>query len=337
MKYPCRLSVGRALLITGVLLAAARPALAQDPGLAYPATSEASDQKNGSILVYNLYTSSLTSPEDTRISITNNSNNSAAFMRMFFVDGTTGFAANATMCLTSEQTVSFNASDTLPGLRGYLIAVAVDGVLGCPVAFNQLSGNAEVRLAGGQVGTLGAIAFSALYAGSFPGCDANSITAALPLNGVSYNAAPRALQVPDIASPADGSSLLVVNRLSGNLTNSMPGIGNVFGNLWDDSENEHGFADLLPRPQHVEQLSNTFPLTAPNFGTVIPTGRSGWMKFWSTSDIGLVGSQFLLRSQSSTKGKRTTTTISPRGGINLRHITLSPASVLTVPVGSPSC
>jgi hypothetical protein len=65
------------------------------------------------------------------------------------------------------------------------------------------------------------------------------------------------------------------------------------------------------------------------------------MKFWNTNDIGLVGSALTLRTSttSTVKGKRTTTATStaPRGGTNLRHITLSGTNTIIVPVGGPSC
>ena len=60
------------LVALGLMSAAA---LAADPGLTYPPTSEVSDQKQGSVLIYNIYTSGATSgnSQNTRINITNTS------------------------------------------------------------------------------------------------------------------------------------------------------------------------------------------------------------------------------------------------------------------------
>ena len=66
------LKLSRALLALFVLAALSTFALAADPGLLVPPTSEASDQKAGSILFYNTYTSGATSgnTQNTRINIT---------------------------------------------------------------------------------------------------------------------------------------------------------------------------------------------------------------------------------------------------------------------------
>ena len=63
------------MLILGAIVLFAAAALAADPGQPFPADSQISSQKAGSILIYNIYTSSTTSPaaENTRISITNTS------------------------------------------------------------------------------------------------------------------------------------------------------------------------------------------------------------------------------------------------------------------------
>ena len=77
----------QALLALSALVVMGTAALAADPGLTYPATSEVSDQKAGSILFYNFYTSSTSQPnrQNTRFNITNTSSTSAASVHLFFV------------------------------------------------------------------------------------------------------------------------------------------------------------------------------------------------------------------------------------------------------------
>src|SRR5690349_1218906 len=82
-----------------ILMSAA--ALAADPGLTYPPTSEVSDQKAGSVLIYNVYTSGATSgnSQNARINITNTSTSSAVAVHLFFVDGTSCSIADSFICL----------------------------------------------------------------------------------------------------------------------------------------------------------------------------------------------------------------------------------------------
>src|SRR5262245_27935891 len=180
----------QALLALFALVVLSASALAADPGLAYPATSEVSDQKAGSLLVYNFYTSGAAgNAQNTRINITNTNGLEAAFVHLFFVDGSGCAVADSFTCLTANQTTSFLASDVDPGVSGYIVAVASDGFIGCPLSFNFLIGDEYVKLSTGHQANLGAEAFSALFNGVLPGCDANSVTALLNFSGVAggYN------------------------------------------------------------------------------------------------------------------------------------------------------
>src|SRR5262249_43517171 len=131
------------------------------------------------------------------------------------------------------------ASDVDPGVTGYIVAVASDSFTGCPVSFNFLIGDEYVKFATGHFANLGAEAFAALFNGTIPGCDANSTTATLAFNGLAdgYNRAPRVLALENFASRADGNdTLLIINRLGGNLATGAAVIGALFGIVYDDAE-----------------------------------------------------------------------------------------------------
>ncbi|HZR80055.1 MAG TPA: hypothetical protein VFD92_03075 [Candidatus Binatia bacterium] len=310
-----------------VALASLAPAArAQDPGLAYPATSEMSDTKLGSVLFFNLYSSGIDpSVDETHFAITNGDGTNAQRVRIFLVDGATGSALSTPLCLGPNQTFGLNASQVDPGVRGWIIAVAVD-VNGCPLGTeaNVLSGLAHVKLAEGFRGTLPAVAVSSLFSGTLPGCDANSTTAALSFNGVSFNRLPRLASVDNFPSRADGTrQLLVVNRIAGNLGTTTSSIGKIVGNLWDDAESRHGYVMLAPASQLVAELMNGTPVTAPPMETVVSAGRTGWTRIRIFGgDIAHLGAVLFTP---------------PNGAMNLPTSTLSAASSLTMPVSAPGC
>ena len=328
-----------------VLMSAA--ALAADPGLVYPPQSEVSDQKAGSLLIYNVYTSGATSgnAQNARINITNTSTSSGAFVHLYFVaEGCS--IADSFICLTATQTASFLASDVDPGVTGYVVAVAVDGVNGCPAAFNWLIGDEYVKFTTGHAANLGAEAFSALWQGPgagpggagapvLPGCDANSVTASLAFNGtvVGYNQAPRVLAGSNVPSRADGNStILIVNRIGGNLGLGANTLGTLFGIFYDDAENSLSFS-FSGQCQFRGEFSNAFPRLTPRFETFIPAGRSGWYKIFSQSptDIGILGAQINFNQGANAQANAF------NGGHNLHKLTLSATNTYIVPVFPPSC
>src|SRR5262245_56782707 len=188
--------LSHALLALFALVVLAGSAFAQ--GSPYPQQSAVSDQKAGSILFYNYYTSDAANPgaRNTRINITNTRTTATAVVHLFFVQSTDCTAADNFICLTANQTASFLTSDVDPNTSGFLVAVAADQN-GCPAPLNFLIGDDYVKTATHQA-NLGAEAFAALF--SRPVCpapDTNSVV--LSLNGVesltsaNYNQAPRVL------------------------------------------------------------------------------------------------------------------------------------------------
>ena len=284
MKTSLRYTHALAALLA--LLVMTTAAFAGDPGQAFPPTSEASDQKAGSLLFYNAYTSSATNANthNTRINITNTSSTSAAFVHLFFVDGATCSVADSYICLTANQTASFLAADVDPGINGYIVAVASD-FDGIPTFFNYLIGDEYVKYASGHAANLGAIAFAKTSRETIVSAD--ETTAVLGF-GVNYNNAPRVVALDSFGSTADGNdTLLILNRVGGNLAISGATLGSLFGILYDDAETAFSFT-FAGGCQFRASISNTFPRTAPRVGSIVTTGRTGWLKIYSQADIGIL-------------------------------------------------
>ena len=311
-------------LLALVLLTGA--ALAQDPGTAFPATSEASDQKAGSLLYDNVYTSDATNPSnaDTRINITNTSAFSAIAVHLFFINSADCRAADSFICLTENQTANFQTSDLDPGTTGFIVAVATT-VDGFPVRFNFLIGDEYVKFATGHRANLGAVAFSKLNDAVLL-VPPDNVLAQLNLDGVMYNRAPRVVAVDNIPSRADGNdTLLILNAVGGDLSTSSTILGNLFGILYDDAETPLSFSSSA-NCQLRQSINNNFPRTAPRVETHIPSGRSGWMRINSSSGSAIVGS-VINRGMGDTAFS---------GGHNLHHLTLTTAA-LRIPIFPSNC
>jgi hypothetical protein len=323
LRYMHALSAMFALLLLSTA------AFAADPGAPFPATSEASDQKAGSLLFYNVYTSSATNSNttNTKVNITNSDDSRPAFVHLFFVDGSTCTVADSYICLTANQTASFLASDVDPGISGYIVAVATD-FNGLPTVHNRLIGDEYVKFATGHSANLGAIAFAKISQEVLT--NEEGTLAVLALNGVVYNRAARVLALDSIASRADGNdTLLILNRVGGNLATSAATLGPLFGILYDDAETAYSFT-FSGGCQFRGSISNTFPRTAPRVDSILTTGRTGWIKIYSQNPIGILGAAINLNANAGSKDSAF------NGGHNLHHLTLT-NETLIIPIFPPSC
>lgn len=305
---------------------------ASAPGLALPAASPASDNRPGSVLIFNLYTSSADGVrQNTRVNLTNTDASRAVTLHLFFVDGSTCQVADNFLCLTANQTASFLASDLDPATTGYLVAVAVDQN-GCPISFNSLIGDAYVKFASGHAANLAAQSVSAI-AGGLPLCDVNATTATLAFDGVSYSPLPHVLAADSVPSRADGNdTMLVLNRISGNLATGAGTIGNVFGILYDDGETPLSFSLASGACQLRGSISANFPRTTPRFDQFIPAGRSGYMKFWiSGGTAAMTGATINFNANAGGSSSAYSQ------GHNLHALTVTTSASITIPVFTPGC
>ncbi len=300
------------------------------PGTLANSTSPSSDQKMGSVLFYNLYSSSVdANRQNTRINLTNVNPSHSANVHLFFVDGSTCTVADSYICLTPNQTTSFLTSDIDPGTTGYLVAVATDDNC-CPINFNYLIGDEYVKMASGHAANLSAEAISAIAGRA--SCGENSSLAALNFDGVNYNVVPRALSLDHIPSRGDGNdTLLLLNRIGGDLSTGAATLTGIFGILYDDAEVAASFSVSPGACQFRSSLSNSFPRTAPRFEQFIPAGRSGWLKLFSQSDQGLFGAAITFNAGADANSGHF------NQGHNLHKLTNTATATITIPVFPPSC
>jgi hypothetical protein len=301
------------------LVGAGNLALAADPGTALPATSEASDQKPGSLVIYNYYSSDSANQNqrNTTLNITNTSVNRSVIVHFFFVTqncSVADFKSN----LTQNQTLSLSLSDVDPDVTGYVMAVA-ENAEGLPIAHNFLIGDLYFRDAEKSVG-LAAVSFAANWTAgaAIPSGSGASPSVSIQFNGQTggYNRLPVTVAMANFPSRAAGDrTMLILNSIGGDYsTEAGLGTRSVFGLLYDDMEQQQSFS-LSFNCQYARVLDDSNPRVVPRLSTAIPAGRTGWMKLYSTdSTRGLLGAMVIWNL---------TNGISNMGAHNLHHLTLS--------------
>ncbi len=144
----------------------------------------------------------------------------------------------------------------------------------------------------------------------------------------SYNKVPRVLADDSIPSRLDGNDTkLIVNRIGGNLVTGASTLGTLFAVIYDDAENT--FSTSFTGQCHLELSlgANNLPRVIGGWNALIPAGHTGWMKFWSTADIGILGAAINFNAGAS----------GFNGGHNLHKLTLSAAANYVIPVFPASC
>lgn len=297
-----------------------------------PPASEQSAQKTGSVLFFNLYTSNASDPahQNTRISLTNTNDTAPAYVHLFFVNSDTCGVSDVYTCLSANQTISFLASDMDPGVTGYIVAVAVNDLFGCPANFNYLMGDADVKLASGQQASLAAESIAAL-ADPPVLCNQFILQPRLAFDGVQYNRIPRTLAISNLVSIEDGNAtLLVLNRIGGDLSSSVEPLGKLAGWLYDEAEKRFSFT-AQGGCQLRQVLSNSFPRTSPRYGQIIPSGQTGWLKIWTGEDYGILGAAINFNPNAKSLPRPVI------GGQNLHKMSFTNTAYFIMPAIKPRC
>ena len=152
----------------------------------------------------------------------------------------------------------------------------------------------------------------------------------LKFDGVNYAFAPRLLALPNISSLADGNdTLLILNRLGGDLRTTATSLGEISGALYYDTGREFGFSISSTKRQFVSRLSNDFPRTITRYGDVIRAGRSGWMRLWLVDDAAILGAVINYNPGGGASAFN--------NGLSLRRLNFTPSAILTIPVFPPAC
>src|SRR5262249_40762843 len=126
-------------------------------------------------------------------------------------------------------------------------------------------------------------------------------------------------------------TMLVLNRIGGNLATGASTLTSVFGIFYDDAETGVSFTFNPGVCQFRSSLTNSFPRITPRFEQFVPAGRSGWLKLYSTSDAAILGAAINFNANASASADAF------NQGHNLHKLTLTSSAVFSIPVFPPNC
>ncbi len=288
------------------------------------AAARLGDQKPGSVLFYNLYTSSPTNRarEDTLITLTNTNPAETASVKLFLVSGSNCQTLRLEACLQPRQTLSFLASDIDPGVRGYIVVVAVDSA-GQPTQFNWLTGNAQVKLPSPLSGlpydaVLSAVAIAKRSSGSVPN---NGGVAEMIFNDSEYDRLPAhvvAEHVPSQFGNTNATTLMLYRPLA-NLAG-----GAVSGTIQVSADNDQGSRGSGSVSfSCYSQINVPLLQMQPPLNQFLPSGTSAWFNLSTADSLPLLAAQLNAGRFSS--------------GSTLRPLTFTADYRISMPISASAC
>ena len=349
MPTSCSFTQVLTALVMFVVLASA--ALAQvpiGPGALPNTNAMVSSQKAGSVLFYLYYESSTLAHTNTRLNITNTHLEESVFVHLFFVASCS--PADAYLCLTPNQTLSFTALDQDPDSKGWVMAIAVDGGdtntpgTGCPINFNWLIGDEFLKVNGGFTANFGAEAVAARFGthgARMNSCAAHATSVTLNFDGgvsaSSYEALAGVLAIDNFPSRLDGHAIRLLfiapgdsdmMRAGGSVS---PNGGGLIGILYDEAEQPYTF--FLSGDCSGSNINFNFMtprILSGGVDGVVGNGRSGWIRIWHGTGKALLGAVLINNSRPSTA-------FFSSGGHIMHKLTLNTSAVVTIPLFIPAC
>lgn len=286
-----------------------------------------SDQKPGSVLFYPRYQSSLANPnaENTTLSLTNTSPTDSTKVRLFFINAVDCRPFEQAVCLGPQQSVRFVMSEFDPLTTGYCIAVACDAT-GAPTQFNWLIGHLQLRQPSPVNNqpfdtSLSALAVAKRTAGALP---VNQNKAEMAFDDDNYDRLPNQLAADNVPSQAGTSTNALATRLTVLRPVADLAGGSVNPSVMFTAYNEAGQSATASQPLGCfGDLRLSAVRFNPALTTLLPTGRSGWVRIAANDSGPLLGAQF-------TSGRYVS-------GAALRAISYATDYRISIPIRVPGC
>ncbi|MBS1788862.1 MAG: hypothetical protein JST85_14125 [Acidobacteria bacterium] len=296
--------------------------------LAVSAAAAVGDQKPGSVLFFNRYTSNASNPsrENSTINITNTNATTATKVRLFLVSGSTCQTTEIQLCLAAQETASFLMSDFDPGVKGYAMAVATND-LGQPVQFNWLTGNVVVKqTASNSPGSYSSVLSAVALAKRKDGAVTNlNGVAEMAFDDVNYDRLPGQIAFDSVPSQVGAANLtlLSIYRPLTDFTSIPTAAVQISG--W--SKNGSGVvatsAGNLNSACYSDVQMSTFRLQPTVINQFVPSGSTAWFAASSNDLQPLMGAQF-------NSGEYNT-------GGNARPLSFSSEYKIRIPVVAVTC
>lgn len=265
---------------------------------AVSAATIAGDQKPGSALFFNRYTSSASNTlrEDSTLNLTNTNPAAPAYVRLFLVTGATCQPTEVQLCLAAQQTVSLLMSDIDPGVRGYAVAIATN-LQGEPIQFNWLTGNLVLRqpannISGSYNSVLGAVAIAKRKEGTV--ANVNGF-ADMIFDDVTYDRLPGQISFDSVPSQvsATNATLLSIYRPLADLSGAVSSTSVQITGFGQNSQGQVvSSAGNLSSACYSEVAMGAFRLQPTPINQLLPSGTTAWFVASSNDLLPLMGAQF---------------------------------------------